>query len=86
VTKARTRPYKPKIHAVEDIVEVPPIKDMDDETFLKHLELRHAQDTGVETHHTHAMSAWMNVYRTFHEKIHELATPGQHDHVHEEDE
>lgn len=80
-----TKPYRPRIkHDPEDVVEVPAEYDMEDETFIKHMELRHSQDTGVETHSRHAMEAWVGNYRTFHQRLHKLQTPGQYDHEHEE--
>ena len=70
-----------------DVVEVPNAWDMDDETFIKHLELRHADECRIERvvarHNTHV---WLPMYRKFHDKLHELATPDQYDHEHEDDE
>lgn len=80
----RVMPYRPKVS--RRVVEVPEAEDMDDETFIKHLELRHAQDTGVEGYMTrHNIPIWVGMYRTFHERVHRLATPGQYDHTHEEE-
>lgn len=66
-------------------VEVPDIDDMDDETFLRHLDKRHAHETSVETQlhkSVHAREAWVGAYRAFHERQHE-ANPDEHyDHVH----
>lgn len=67
-----------------DIVEVPLAEDMDDETFLRHIETRHAKEAKVEKYlHRHAIPAWIGVYRAFHERLHQIATPGQYDHDHE---
>ena len=69
-------------------VVVPPAADMEDDTFLKHLEKRHAdecrfEDTPVARH---AVEAWLPSYRAFHERLHDISTPGQHDHEHEDEE
>lgn len=71
-----------------EVVEVPLAEDMDDETFLKHIEHRHAEECKVEGYITrHAVSSWIGSYRAFHQRLHEIAAPGQYDHVHvEEDE
>lgn len=80
------RPYVPRIHNPEDMVEVPHPDDMDDETFLKHLEHRHAAECLFETTPVarRAMGAWMSTYRAFHARLHKIAGPGQHDHEHED--
>lgn len=68
---------------MREIVRVPAAEDMDDETFLKHLELRHKQDTKVEGYlHRHQVPEWIGLYRAFHNRVHEIAVPGQHDHKH----
>lgn len=70
-----------------DIVEVPDADDMDDETFLKHLDKRHSQDTGTERalhKYPHIQEAWVGPYRAFHEYLHR--TQGGHDHEHVWDE
>jgi hypothetical protein len=67
-------------------VSVPPAGDMDDETFLKHIEHRHADECHVEGFIArHAVSQWIGSYRAFHQRLHEIAMPGQYDHEHEED-
>lgn len=71
---------------VTEQVEVPLADDMDDETFLKHIEHRHADECKVEEFlHRHAVEAWVTSYRAYHERLHKIAVPGQHDHTHEED-
>lgn len=68
-------------------VEVPDVYDMEDETFLLHLEKRHANEVplnGDGKAARHAVEAWVGVYRAFHERLHQLSVPGQHDHTHEE--
>lgn len=66
-------------------VVVPDAGDMDDETFIMHLEKRHARDCGFENSpiSRRAMEAWLPVYRAFHERLHRLAVPGQYDHEHD---
>jgi hypothetical protein len=69
------------------VVSVPDAEQMDDETFLNHIEKRHAKECKVEGYiKRHAVSAWIGVWRAYHERLHMIATPGQHDHVHEWDE
>jgi hypothetical protein len=82
------KPYRPNINDPDDdddFVEVPLAKDMDNDTFIKHLEARHSADTGVEGYMTrHNIEIWIGMHRTFHERCHRLAYPGQYDHTHEE--
>lgn len=69
-----------------EVVEVPMAHDMDDETFLLHLEKRHRAECQIETVlRRDALHAWVPTYRAFHERLHKLEVPGQHDHSHEED-
>lgn len=71
-------------HKVIEQVVVPMAEEMDDETFIRHIEARHAKECKVEGYiHRHAVDAWIGVYRAFHERLHRIAVPGQHDHVHE---
>lgn len=82
------RPYRPHLrYDPEDLTSVPLAEDMDDETFLLHLEHRHADECKFEKTPVarRAMEAWIPTYRAFHETLHKQATPGQYDHVHEED-
>ena len=70
-----------------DPVVVPDADDMDDATFCKHLEKRHAHEVHMSPDGTltrYAMEAWINNFRTFHERLHDIAVPGQHDHEHED--
>lgn len=67
----------------EDQVEVPHPDRMDDETFIKHLEKRHAKECKIEGYVSrHNVRVWINMYRIFHARLHRIATPGQYDHVH----
>lgn len=79
-----------KAFATPDQISVPAADDMDDETFLKHLELRHAEEVKFETSGVgrtarRAMSSWLPTYRAFHARLHQIAMPGQYDHVHEDE-
>lgn len=82
-----TKRYRPDL-TIKEVVCVPLAEDMDDETFIKHLELRHPKDVHLEvsTMSRRAMSAWIGTYRAFHDRLHSIAAPGQYDHYHEEDE
>ena len=74
-------------YAPDDQVTVPAAADMDDETFLKHLEFRHARECKIEDFISrHNVRLWIGMYRTFHDRLHRLATPGQYDHIHEDEE
>jgi hypothetical protein len=71
----------------EEPVEVPLADEMDDDVFLKHIEHRHAEECKVEGFISrHGVSSWIKTYRVFHQRLHDIATPDQYDHVHEEDE
>jgi hypothetical protein len=76
-----------KIRKPKETVEVPNQDEMDDDTFISHLELRHAAECKFENKKVRrmAVSAWIGPYRAFHDRLHRLATPGQYDHTHEED-
>lgn len=81
---ARYKPYIPRVHSPDDLVEVPHQDDMDDETFIKHLERRHPAECKIEGYMSrHNVDVWVGMYRTFHARLHQLAAPGQHDHEHE---
>lgn len=82
-----TRPYKPDL-TTKEVVSVPLAEDMDNETFLRHLELRHPKDCGFENASVSrdALTAWVGGYRAFHDRLHKIAAPGQYDHVHEDQE
>lgn len=70
-----------------DPVQVPTTDEMDDETFLKHLEYRHAAECKFENGEVarRAVDAWIGAYRAFHDRLHRIAIPGQYDHYHEDD-
>lgn len=64
---------------------IPPVSEMDDETLMKHLELRHADDLAMEfkpepgqtERRLHAPTEW----RTYHNAMHRLY-PRAYDHTH----
>lgn len=62
---------------------VPDIEQMSDEIFIKHMCKRHSHevDPGLKHAH-HIMESWVNPYRAYHDKLHELSTPGAYDHEH----
>jgi hypothetical protein len=70
----------------DEIVTVPHAEDMDDDTFLRHLDKRHRQDTKHDGEKVlfppSTRHAWVPLYRTWHERLHEIALPGQYDHEH----
>lgn len=70
----------------DDVVEVPAAEDMEDETFIRHIEARHSHEVKMEggTMSRHAITAWIGSYRAFHGRLHKIAAPGQYDHEHEE--
>lgn len=76
-----------RLFDVEEQDLVPVGEDMEDETFLKHLEKRHADDVKFETVPVarRAVEAWLPTYRAFHDRLHKLGPRSHYDHVHEED-
>jgi hypothetical protein len=71
---------------VSEQVVVPDADDMDDETFMKHVEARHQADykLGGTTTTRYALQAWIGPWRAFHRRLHDLEVPGQYDHIHED--
>lgn len=69
-------------------VRVPPVAAMDDETVMKHLELRHGGDLAMEflpepdrtERRMHAPTEW----RTYHQQLHSLHV-NDYDHLHNEE-
>jgi len=67
----------------DKVVTVPDAIHMDDETFIKHLVKRHAADIdGGVAKHPHIVSAWVDPYRAYHERMHALEVGEHYDHVH----
>ena len=71
---------------MRELVTVPHPEDMDDETFLKHIDKRHRQDTKHDGQNVlfpqSTWTAWVPLYRTWHERLHAISIPGQYDHEH----
>lgn len=68
------------------VVRVPDADDMEDENFIRHLEKRHAAECKIEGYVArHNVDVWVGMYRSFHDRLHRLAIPGQYDHEHEDD-
>jgi len=66
-------------------VQVPDPDDMPDEHFIRHLEKRHAAECKIEGYIArNNVDTWIGMYRTFHDRLHRLAVPGQYDHTHED--
>lgn len=66
-------------------MSVPSIDDMDDDTFLKHMDKRHAHEVlaGPLSVHPDRNPSWVNPYRAFHDRVHEIESPAtEHDHEH----
>lgn len=68
------------------MVHIPSVEDMDDETLMKHLELRHEDDLKMSfeaepdrtERRMHAPKEW----RTYHDAVHRLY-PRKYEHTHE---
>lgn len=83
------KPKEPRLYDPDEQVEVPDADDMDDETFLKHLDKRHAHETGTEQalhQSAHIQAAWVGAYRAFHDYQHRTKPDEHYDHVHVWDE
>lgn len=63
---------------------------MTDETFCRHMNLRHSADLGGAVLEWESdgggayagTMATLSAYRAFHDRVHSLARPGQYDHEH----
>ena len=68
-----------------DVVIVPSADDMGNETFLKHMDKRHADvvlNGPLWSDEITAYDSWVGPYRAFHDGLHAIAHPGQYDHEH----
>lgn len=69
------------------MLTIPTVSGMQDETLMKHLELRHASDLRmsfkVEPDRTERRLAAPQEWRTYHDTLHRLS-PNGYDHEHEE--
>lgn len=64
-----------------EVVTVPNADDMDDETFLKHMDKRHTRQ-GFHFSTKHITDDQIELWRKYHDRLHEIAVPGQFDHEH----
>lgn len=67
------------------MITVPSTDDMNDDTFLKHLDKRHRADTGVSGYlakHPAKAEVWISAYRAFHKRLHAITMDGTFDHEH----
>lgn len=74
---------------MEGVVEVPHCEDMSDKTFCRHMNLRHEAEMGGASLELKGVMrsgtlATINAYRAFHERLHDIAAPGLHDHIHDQ--
>lgn len=59
--------------------------DMDDDTVYKHLNARHLEDLGMNAPMQYSeefSETLVLTMRNYHERVHAIATPTQHDHHH----
>lgn len=70
---------------MDELVRVPSVQGMDDETLMKHLEHRHAEDLKmsfeVEPDQTERRLRAPKEWRTYHDAMHRLY-PGKYEHRH----
>jgi len=71
--------------AVEEIAvqKVVNADSMDDETFVMHFEKRHSDQLPGLQHFVNKSEEIINMYREFHDKIHQWHLTSQLDHPHE---
>lgn len=72
----------------DEPVVVDDADDMDDVTFLKHLDARHSDDVKTEQalhKHPHIQQAWVGPYRAYHDYLHDH-NDYQHEHVWDDEE
>lgn len=72
---------------MSDIVVVVSADDMSDDDFCRHMDARHAKDTGADMNgslvrHPDRAPQWIGPYRTFHDRLHDIALPDELDHEH----
>lgn len=68
---------------INKAVTVPAAEEMSDETFLKHIELRHKKDFKIDGPlHRYNVSTCIGLYRALHTRLHAIAVPGQYEHEH----
>lgn len=64
-----------------DKVTVPHPDDMDDETFLKHMDHRHTRP-GFRHEIRHITDEQIELWRKYHDRLHAIAVPNQFNHEH----
>ena len=71
---------------MSDAVTVPSAEDMDNLTFLKHMDARHSNEVRngplATAKSDPTDDGWVGPYRAFHERCHDIAVPGQYNHEH----
>lgn len=69
-----------------DVTRVPASEDMDNLTFLKHMDARHSHEVlngPLATARSEPSNdGWVGPYRAFHDRLHDIAVPGQYEHEH----
>lgn len=69
----------------KEIAQVVNSDDMSDDDFCRHIDARHAEhlsNAGPLSGHPDRAPEWMGPWRAFHDRLHDIATPGQLDHEH----
>ena len=67
------------------MIEVQNGDEMDNLTFLKHMDKRHSEvvlNGPLAESRTPPYDSWVGPYRAFHDNLHNIAVPGQLDHEH----
>lgn len=63
------------------VVKVSHPDDLTDEQFLLHMDKRHARE-GFAHHAPHITPEQVELWRKYHDRLHEIAVPNQYDHTH----
>lgn len=63
------------------LIKVPHPDDMSDEQFLQHMDKRHARE-GFRHYTKHITPDQIELWRKYHDRLHQIAVPNQHDHEH----
>lgn len=67
----------------QEQIELRNADDMSDENFLKHMDHRHEQ--GIKLFgFPHIKPQQIEMWRNYHDRLHEIAFQGQYDHTHRE--
>jgi len=65
----------------DKVVTVPHPDDMTDDQFLQHMDKRHARE-GFRHRTKHITPEQVELWRKYHDRLHEIAVPNQYDHEH----